>query len=148
MIDWLGMNRTLVVIGIFLLIGFFIPIESIITMNKYEGLKVPKFNLPEDLVAVAAGKPGSYAGINTRVFLGPEPAKVVVPIAQAKKKKKKAYPRLQLNAIMVDGDLRVANINGAFMKVGGKIHGHRVLKISEGGVLIDGPTGRRTLRMP
>jgi len=146
MIEWLGENRTFVIIGIFLLIGFFIPIENIITTNKYEGLKVPKFNLPPDLVAVAKGKSGSYTAINTRVFLGPEPGKDVAPIAQTKKKKK-TYPRLRLSAIMLDGDLSVANINGALMKVGGKIHGHRILRISEGGVLIDGPTGKRTLRM-
>lgn len=147
MIDWLGINRTFVVIGIFLLIGFFMPLENIITMNKYESLKVPKFTLPVDLVAVAAGKPGSYASVNTKVFLGPEPEKVAVPIAQIKTKKKKTYPRLRLSAIMLDGDLSVAKINGALMKVGGKIYGHRILKITENGVLIDGPTGKRTLRM-
>ena len=146
MIEWLGVNRTFVVIGIFVLIGFFIPIENFVTMTKYEGLKIPKFDFSSDLKTVASGKPGQYASIKTSVFLGETP-EVKPPVVVVQKHKKSAYPRLQLNAVMIDGDLRVANINGVMMEVGGRIHKHRVLKISESGVVVDGPTGRRTLTL-
>ena len=146
MIEWLSLNRSLVVIGAVLLVGFMLPIESFVSLKNYESLNVPKFEIPPEIKIVAVGKSGSYGDIKTSVFLGEKKPEALV--AEKKKKtKKKVYPRLRLKAIMIDGDLRVANINGAMMKVGGRIHMHRILQIKESGVLIDGPTGRRMLTM-
>jgi len=143
MIEWISLNRSIVVIGLVMLIGFLVPMESLVSLKKHESLNVPKFEIPSDVKIVEAGKPGSYGNIKTRVFLGDDKKKVSENLTP--KTKKKIYPRLRLKAIMIDGDRRVANINGAMMKVGGRIHMHKILKIRDSGVLIDGPTGRRTL---
>lgn len=140
MLDWLSINRTFVVIGLIVLIGFMLPIENVVKLSKYESLKVPQFELPTDLQVVKSDISRDYPNIKTEVFLGD-----TVSSQKIASKQKRAYPRLRLKAIMIDGDLKVANINGAMMKVGGSIYKHRILNITDSGVLIDGPSGKRKL---
>lgn len=169
MIERIKENSSFILIGIAVLIGVFSPGEAIVPVNKYENLKVPAFKLPPDLKLATSGVPGHFEGINKPVLLGkmpevviPEPdemvaeaepkvvsekASKVVAAAPKPSKPKKVYPKLRVRALMIDGDARIANINGRMMSVGEKIYEQTILKIEEDGVLVEGPRGKKIIKM-
>lgn len=155
--DSMKVNFAFVAILLALFIGAMLPVDGLVKTEKFESLKVPVLELPEPLRKIESDKSGQYAAINTDVLLGMTPT--VIAAVQKKKREEKARkeeksrpkpkpaPRLVLRAVMIEGDSRIANINGALVKVGGSVRKHKVKKIDESGVVLDGPWGQRTLTM-
>ena len=147
MIENTKKNISLIVILFIALVCIQTSLVGFVDQKKYVSPKVPKFKLPVEIISSSDQTPGQFPPVKVSVLLGDEEP-VVIQKSLPKKTRKKPYIRpLKVNAIMIEGKERIANINGQMMKVGGYLHGRTILKIEKNGVLVTGPNGKRKLKI-
>lgn len=67
------------------------------------------------------------------------------PADYLQKKEGVTTQTLQLNAVLISADRKIAVINGQYLGIGGEIAGNHVVDIQSDAVQLDGPSGRITL---
>ena len=134
-------NLGFIVIGVALILGAMLPLGNLVQREKFKSLVVPHLELPNELQKITDDKAQQYPMIEKNVLLG------VTPELVAAKQKRQSQHGLRLRAIMIDGDARIANINGRQVHEGGNIRRHKVVSIQDSGVIVEGPSGRFTLTM-
>lgn len=139
MIEKLKEYFSIILIGIVILFAYALPIEEFLPEIHFENLRVPRLDLPKELSNIPSDSETTFPEIDKQVLLGNK--------SEAIAKKNKSSPRLFVKAIMIDGDTRVANINNRILQAGAYIYNHKVLKIEKGGVWIEGPSGKRLLKL-
>ncbi|MBE9491127.1 MAG: hypothetical protein IMY67_12585 [Bacteroidetes bacterium] len=147
MTDHIKRNMSFIAIGIVILICIKISLDGMVNNTKYFSSKAPKFTLPVEISSSSHITSTQFPAVQKQVLLG---KKVLIEIKKPiikKKKKRTKLRRLIVRAIMIEGNEKIANINGAMMKVGGYISGRTILKIEKNGVLVTGPKGKRMIKI-
>ena len=133
----------------------FIPLALVIAFfitgmpaKNYTPINIPSvktINLPPGMDLIQPRPGPKIAPVELDAFAGfakPKPQKTVKRKPVAKQKIK-----LKLEAVLIDGDRHVAQINGRMVSTGDRLFGYTVKKITNHGVSLAGDHGEKFIRM-
>lgn len=143
MMDFLQKNVSFFIVLVCILLSAFLPIGNMFSILPYKGENIPKFNIPPEMQNITERIPVRYPPLIANKLTG-EIDKVPVKVAN-RIKPKIQKEKLTVNAIMIDGNERLANINGSLLAPGSKIHSYVVLRIEKDSVLLAGPQGNERI---
>lgn len=130
----------------------FVPLALIITYmitgiaaENYTPITIPSVktvNLPQGMDLIQPRPTPNVAPVELKAFSGfAKPRKTVKRKPVAKKAK------LKLEAVLIDGERHVAQINGRMVSIGDTLFGYRVKKIENHGVTLSNARGEKFIRM-